>query len=494
MALEAVTFINDFVVTNPVGSTDPKSQGDDHLRNIKTGVKNTLPGMAGRFARVQSQAAAYTVTANDNTTLINVTSAGVVITLTSAAALGNGFWLGIYNSSRAFITIDPAGTETINTYGTTEIYPNKLATIYSDGTNFIALNDIPQPCINPFINSDMQYWPNHDNVAINISDQENHVAMGYSVRSGAAGTQRAARVTATGAATILGLNPVHAIEIANSATATVTAGGYTAFKAYIEGKDFSQVALRPFGVSFAMRSSLTGTYNIRMRNSTSTQYYGRSFTISAANTWEYKTFRIPANAGTWDYSSSLAMEFAIILDNSPSANVIVSDQWTSVSGVVVAANVRFGNTASASCRITAINMWQGEDPYNWRPDSPGIREARESRLFQKSFPRDTKPTSNPLSASVTDFALSQTWPVGIVGSWAISGPPLRDFINATASLIALSAGALPIYAPDIAPLFRSAIIGVLISGFRVQTDTSATANTRVFFNYQIDNRYGFITT
>lgn len=47
MGLESVTYISDFVATNPVGATDPKSQGDDHIRNIKLGILNTFPSITG---------------------------------------------------------------------------------------------------------------------------------------------------------------------------------------------------------------------------------------------------------------------------------------------------------------------------------------------------------------------------------------------------------------------------------------------------------------
>lgn len=43
MALEAGTYIWDLTVTNPVGS-DPKSQGDDHLRLLKTVLRTHFPG------------------------------------------------------------------------------------------------------------------------------------------------------------------------------------------------------------------------------------------------------------------------------------------------------------------------------------------------------------------------------------------------------------------------------------------------------------------
>ncbi len=44
MGLESGTFIDDFVVTNPLG-TDDRSTADDHIRLIKTFIKNTFPNI-----------------------------------------------------------------------------------------------------------------------------------------------------------------------------------------------------------------------------------------------------------------------------------------------------------------------------------------------------------------------------------------------------------------------------------------------------------------
>lgn len=46
MSLETGTYISDLVVTNPT-SSDPKSQGDDHIRLVKSAVKATFPNVAG---------------------------------------------------------------------------------------------------------------------------------------------------------------------------------------------------------------------------------------------------------------------------------------------------------------------------------------------------------------------------------------------------------------------------------------------------------------
>jgi len=43
MGLESGTFLNELVISNPIGASDLRSKGDDHLRLIKTVLKNSFP-------------------------------------------------------------------------------------------------------------------------------------------------------------------------------------------------------------------------------------------------------------------------------------------------------------------------------------------------------------------------------------------------------------------------------------------------------------------
>lgn len=89
MSLEAATYINQLVVSNPDGS-DPKGQGDDHLRLIKNTLKNTFPNID----------AAVTVTPAELNTLAGGTAvfktgmillwSGSIATIPTGWALCNG--------------------------------------------------------------------------------------------------------------------------------------------------------------------------------------------------------------------------------------------------------------------------------------------------------------------------------------------------------------------------------------------------------------------
>ena len=54
MALESTTYIDGLVTTNPTG-TDPRSQGDDHLRLVKSTLRSTFPNVAGAMTATHTE-------------------------------------------------------------------------------------------------------------------------------------------------------------------------------------------------------------------------------------------------------------------------------------------------------------------------------------------------------------------------------------------------------------------------------------------------------
>lgn len=54
MSLEAATYINTLDASNPT-ATDPKSQGDDHIRLVKSVLKATFPNVSGAVTATQTE-------------------------------------------------------------------------------------------------------------------------------------------------------------------------------------------------------------------------------------------------------------------------------------------------------------------------------------------------------------------------------------------------------------------------------------------------------
>lgn len=92
MALESATYLEGLVTTNPVGATDSRRAGDDHLRLIKTVLKNTFPG----FDQAQAKAK------------INATSAPGVGDDTADGFAPGSFWIDVTND-KVYVCLDATG-------------------------------------------------------------------------------------------------------------------------------------------------------------------------------------------------------------------------------------------------------------------------------------------------------------------------------------------------------------------------------------------------
>ena len=102
MGLETGTYVSDLVTTNPV-SNDKKSQGDDHLRLIKSALAATLPNAskAFRFPVVSAKTADYVVLSTDDNSLLTVdtTAGAVALTLPTLTSSDDGWKLRVLKTS-----------------------------------------------------------------------------------------------------------------------------------------------------------------------------------------------------------------------------------------------------------------------------------------------------------------------------------------------------------------------------------------------------------
>jgi hypothetical protein len=96
------------------------------------------------------------------------------------------------------------------------------------------------------------------------------------------------------------------LGMTSSSSYSVTSSDYFDIAQFIEGFNVADLmwgtaSARPVTLSFWVRSSLTGTFGGSVTNSATNRAYVFSYTISAANTWEYKTITIAGDtSGTWE--------------------------------------------------------------------------------------------------------------------------------------------------------------------------------------------------
>jgi hypothetical protein len=202
MGLESGSFLDDLNVANPVGAVDKRKEGDDHLRLIKTVLKATFPGMAGRAWRVQQKAAGYTVIATDNMTLFECTAA-LTLAFTAAVSLGNGFMF-LVKANGGDVVLAPNAAELINGESELTIPDGEAFIVFCDGDEFFAFwllspttSFLPDSVLTAITNAGKDEW------GFRIPDQGGVLLAGagqYTFRAPFAATILDVRASVTGAA------------------------------------------------------------------------------------------------------------------------------------------------------------------------------------------------------------------------------------------------------------------------------------------------------
>jgi len=136
-------------------------------------------------------------------------------------------------------------------------------------------------------------------------------------------------------------------------------------------------------LSFWVRSSLTGTFGGALANSNVTRSYPFTYTISVANTFEYKSVTIAGDtSGTWQTTNSTGIRVWIGLGVSSTysgtAGAWAGSDFRSVTGAtsVVATN-------GATFYITGVQLEVGSTATNFDVRSIGTELALAQRYYQQ---------------------------------------------------------------------------------------------------------------
>lgn len=120
MSLETATYISGLSATNPT-STDPKAQGDDHLRLLKSTLQATFPNATKAYYlpnTIAAQTSTVTVDNGDDgqTVPVDATSGAITVNLPAASTIWDGFRVRIVKADHSDyqVTIDGSGSETVN--------------------------------------------------------------------------------------------------------------------------------------------------------------------------------------------------------------------------------------------------------------------------------------------------------------------------------------------------------------------------------------------
>jgi hypothetical protein len=176
-----------------------------------------------------------------------------------------------------------------------------------------------------------------------------------------------------------------------TAPATVSGSDTVRITQNIEGYNIADLgwgtaAAKTITLSFWVRSSLTGTFGGALRNSANDRAYPFSYTISAANTFEYKTVTIAGDTlGTWLTTNGVGFRLFWSLGTgatfSGTAGAWAAGTFFSATGATSVVG-----TSGATVYITGVQLEKGSTATAFDYRDYGRELIMCQRYYERTYP------------------------------------------------------------------------------------------------------------
>ncbi len=180
----------------------------------------------------------------------------------------------------------------------------------------------------------------------------------------------------------------HYIRATATVADTSAAAEYYGIGQRIEGNnitdlDFGLSTAKTVTVSFWVRSSLTGTFSVSIRNSATNRAYIGTYTISTANTWERKTVSIAGDtSGTWLTDTGVGINLLFDL-GSGSTYQSAAGAWAATNTFAATGQTAFMATGSATLDLTGVQLEPGSVRTEFERESYSVQLAKCQRYYHK---------------------------------------------------------------------------------------------------------------
>ena len=162
----------------------------------------------------------------------------------------------------------------------------------------------------------------------------------------------------------------------------------------IEGQDLQHLSYgtssaKAMTISFWVRSNVTGVFSLSVYNNNSTRLVAPTYTISSADTWEYKTLAIPGDqTGTIVNTNGYGLDlyFNAMVGSGFTSGTSAANAWAAYSSSSVWAvghTAVWGSSTSDYWQITGLQLEVGEQATPFEHRSYGDELARCQRYYQK---------------------------------------------------------------------------------------------------------------
>ena len=209
------------------------------------------------------------------------------------------------------------------------------------------------------------------------------------------------------------------VGVTSSSAYSVLTGDYFILNQTVEGFNIADLGwgtanAKTITISFWVRSSLTGTFGLALSNQDWNYSYPASYTISVANTWEYKTVTIVgATAGTWNTNNNggVRVQFGLGVGSTYNGT---AGSWSAAQYLGTTGATSVVGTNGATFYITGVQLEVGSTAtsFDYRP------YGTELALCQRYYWKTTGTSGSGYAAvggggfiSATNFSSFIPYPV-----------------------------------------------------------------------------------
>jgi hypothetical protein len=245
---------------------------------------------------------------------------------------------------------------------------------------------------NRIINGDMQIDQRNNGASVNAnSSTAPYVTDRFNVNVGGSSA-----VIACQQVTDAPANFINSLRLTVSTAATPSSSQFLFVRQIIEGVNIADLgwgtaSAQTVTASFWVKASLTGTYALFAINNAEDRSYVGTFSVSASNTWEYKTVTIPGDTtGTWLTNNSNGIRFGFDLGSGSNFNG-TANAWQPGWEQRTSSTVNFCQTVGATFQITGVQLEKGQTATSFDVLDYGTELALCQRYYEKSYNTNVAP-------------------------------------------------------------------------------------------------------
>ena len=220
-------------------------------------------------------------------------------------------------------------------------------------------------------------------------------------------------------------------KLTKSGVETQNSGNSAYLQQYIEGQNvqhlnYGSSSAKKVTASFHVKSSVTGTYGVRLGDGEAGKHNVQTFTISSADTWEKKVVTFNGDTATaLANDNSAEFDFAIVLGAGSNYQTSSTNTWASGNKLSTSSQTQWTETDGATFYITGVQLEVGEQATPFEHRSFGDELQRCQRYFQTYV--------NPMLDGIVPNNASRVYDAGLILHPEMRSAPAASISNTGSS-------------------------------------------------------------